>query len=57
MTLQERGKLGNAAMAQRAAERAQRLLEAVREGECLKRAAHRTGVSYRTARRYKARAN
>lgn len=55
MTLQERGKLGNQAMAQRAKERALLLFSLQGNGVCLKRAAHMAGVSYRTARRYRAR--
>lgn len=55
MTLQERGKLGNAVIAGRAAARAERLLRLLEQGECLKRAAHAAGVSYRTAKRYKRR--
>ncbi len=33
-------------------ERQTALQSLVEQGECLKRAAHRIGVSYRTARRY-----
>jgi hypothetical protein len=53
MTLRERGKLGNAAIARAAAERAERMRLLLSQGECLKRAAWRVGVSYRTARRYR----
>lgn len=55
MTLQERGKLGNEAMRQAALERARRLRDMLERGECLKRAAHHVGISYRTAKRYRAR--
>lgn len=54
-SLRERGRMGNAATTQQAAQRAQVLAERLRAGECLKRAAHDAGVSYRTAKRYKAR--
>ncbi len=53
MTLQERGKLGNATVAQQAAQRAEALRLMVERGECLKRAAWALGVSDRTARRYR----
>lgn len=53
MDLSERGKIGNAVMAQQAAERAEQLRRHLEEGEAFKRAAHRVGVSVRTARRYR----
>lgn len=53
MTLRERGHLGNEAMRRQAAVRAAELRRLLTEGECLKRAAFRVGVSYRTARRYR----
>lgn len=56
-SLRERGRMGNAAMMQRAKQRAQAVTDKLREGECLKRAAWAAGVSYRTARRYKAQAS
>jgi len=54
MTLQERGRLANQAYSMRAAERARAVRDLQSEGVCLKRAAHAAGVSYRTAKRYRA---
>jgi transposase len=55
MTLHERSRLGAAAQAQRAAERAETLRRLMKDGEAFKRAAHKVGVSVRTARRYRQR--
>lgn len=55
-SLRERGRIGNAATMQRAEQRAHVVISKLRAGECLKRAASAAGVSYRTAKRYKARA-
>lgn len=52
MTLAERAKLGGAVAAARAAEKAAAVRRLVDEGECLKRAAWRAGVSYSAAKRY-----
>lgn len=54
MTLAERAHMATEARQARAALRAERLRAAIEQGECLKRAAARVGVSYRTARRYRA---
>lgn len=52
MTLQERGRLGNQAVARRARDR-QRVFQAhLAEGLTKQRAAHAAGVSIRTASRY-----
>ena len=56
MTMTERAKLGGAVAAERAAARREAVLKLLAEGECLKRAAWRAGVAYRTARRYRQRA-
>jgi hypothetical protein len=53
MTRQERGKLGNQAMSRKARERAEALRGLLDEGECLKRAAFKAGMAYRTARRWR----
>jgi molybdenum-dependent DNA-binding transcriptional regulator ModE len=55
MTLRERASLATAVRIRRADERAATLLMLMRQGECMKRAAWKAGVSYRTARRYKRR--
>lgn len=52
MTLAERAHLATATRQCAAARRAERLRRLLNEGECLKRAAWRVGVSYRTAKRY-----
>lgn len=52
MTLAERAHLATQVRQRKAAERAETLRVLLGEGECLKRAAHRVDVSYRTARRY-----
>ncbi len=57
MPLRERSALGNAVVAQRAAERADTLRRLVEQGEGFKRAAARVGVAVRTARRYRQRWN
>jgi len=53
MTLAERAHLATQVRQNRAALRAERLRALIEHGECLKRAAFRVGVSYRTARRYR----
>lgn len=55
MTLSERGRLGAEANRREARERARRVAERIREGECLKRAAHEAGVCYWTAQTYRKR--
>jgi FixJ family two-component response regulator len=56
MTLAERAKLATAVRSRASQERADRVLALLARGECLKRAAHATGVSCRSARRYRAKA-
>lgn len=56
MTLAERARIATEARQEAARGRAQALRSLLQQGECLKRAAWRVGVSYRTAKRYKARA-
>lgn len=56
MTLADRARIATDARQEAARKRAQALRSLLRQGECLKRAAWRVGVSYRTAKRYKARA-
>jgi hypothetical protein len=53
MTLAERARLATQIRQSAAAMRALRLRRLLDEGEGLKRAAHRVGVSIRTARRYR----
>ncbi len=53
MTLAERARLATATRQEVAAQRADRLRRLLSDGEPLKRAAWRLGVSYRTARRYR----
>ena len=55
MTLQERAKLATEVRQQRAIERASDLCRLLNEGEGIKRAAHRVGWSYRSARRWRQR--
>lgn len=55
MTLRERASLATAVRQHRARQRAVKLRRFIEAGECMKRAAHAAGVSYRTARRYRAR--
>ncbi len=55
MTLADRARITTETRQKAARERAQALQSLLRQGECLKRAAWSVGVSYRTARRYKAR--
>ncbi len=55
MTLRERGKLGNRALAEKAAMRAETLRSLLAEGEGLKRAAWKAGMAERTARRWRKR--
>jgi molybdenum-dependent DNA-binding transcriptional regulator ModE len=53
MTLAERARIATAVRVRMADERARALSAALASGECLKRAASKAGVSYRTARRYR----
>jgi hypothetical protein len=55
MTLHERSRRGAAVIAQKAAIRAELVRRLLEEGEHLKRAAWKAGVSHRTARRYRQR--
>jgi len=55
MTHHERSKLGAAAVARKAAERAETLRRHLEAGEGFKRAAWAAGVAERTARRYRQR--
>lgn len=52
MTLAERATLATQVRQDKAAARAAHLRQMMAQGECLKRAAYRVDVSYRTARRY-----
>ena len=52
MTLPERFQLATQVRQQKAQTRATSVRVMLAEGECLKRAAYRAGVAYRTARRY-----
>jgi hypothetical protein len=53
VTLQQRARLATEARRRKAMNRAETLRLLLVQGECLKRAAWQTGVSYRTARRYR----
>jgi hypothetical protein len=55
MTLHERSRRGAAVIAQKAAQRAETVRRLLDEGEHIKRAAWKAGVSHRTARRYRQR--
>ena len=55
MTLHERSRRGAAVRAQQAAMRAETLRRLLEDGEHIKRAAWKAGVSHRTARRYRQR--
>ena len=52
MTLAERAQLATQVRQRKAAKRASLVRQMIAEGECVKRAAYRAGVSYRTACRY-----
>lgn len=56
VTLAQRAILATAVRVRRTDERAEAMRLLMMQGECMKRAAWRVGVSYRTARRYKRRA-
>lgn len=53
MTLRDRARIATAVRMRSAEERAERLREALSHEQCLKRAAHRAGLPYRTACRYR----
>ena len=52
MTLAERAQLATAARVQRRIEKQRLLRVLLADGECLARAAHKVGWSYRSARRW-----
>lgn len=54
-SMSERAKLGAAATNARYYERAETLRQLLEQGECLKRAAWKAGMAYRTARRHRRR--
>lgn len=56
MTLAERARIATLTRQRAAQSRASHLRHLLASGECLKRAAWRVGVSYRTARRYRSEA-